>query len=114
MYGKNVYRWDGRFDVTWSGPQPVWIHMLRRCGERRLRLVGAVAKEGRALPAGIRASLPAVTDLDGRLFAPHLSEVRNREQPMAGGQVRIKFRPAVPWVADALQASRDDRAALTD
>jgi tRNA(Ile)-lysidine synthase len=114
VYGNHLYRWDGRFDVTWSGSQPVWIHMLKRCGARRLRLAGAVAKEGQTLPASIRASLPAVTDLDGRLFAPHVFETPNSERPLEGGQFRIEFRPAVPWVADALRASRDDRAVLTD
>jgi tRNA(Ile)-lysidine synthase len=114
LRSQGVSRWDGRFDVTWSGAQPAWIHMLERRGERRLRLTGVAAKASMALPAGIRASLPAVTDLDGRLFAPHLSDTWTSRRPLEAGLFHIEFRPAVPWVADAFRASRDDRAATTD
>ncbi|WP_051284997.1 tRNA lysidine(34) synthetase TilS [Nisaea denitrificans] len=114
LRSQGVSRWDGRFDVTWSGAQPAWIHMLERRGERRLRLTGAAAKTSVALPAGIRASLPAVTDLDGRLFAPHLSDTWTSRRPLEAGLFHIEFRPAVPWVADAFRASRDDRAVTND
>lgn len=114
LCGQHMSRWDGRFDVTWTGAQPAWIHMLTRRGERRLRLAGTVGESSMALPAGIRASLPAVTDLDGRLFAPHLSETRTSQRPLEADLFQIEFRPAVPWVADAFRASRDDRAAMND
>lgn len=114
LRSQGMSRWDGRFDITWSSAQPAWIHMLTRRGERRLRLAGAAVKASTALPAGIRASLPAVTDLDGRLFAPHLSDRWTSQRPMEAGLFQIEFRPAVPWVADAFRASRDDRAAMND
>ncbi len=114
LCGQRLSRWDGRFDVTWSGAQPVWIHMLTGKGERRLRLTGTVVKASKALPVSIRASLPALTDLDGRLFAPHLSETWTSQRPLEAGLFQIEFRPAVPWVADAFRASRDDRAAMND
>jgi len=114
LRSQGMSRWDGRFDITWSGAQPAWIHMLTRRGERRLRLAGAAVKASTALPAGIRASLPAVTDLDGRLFAPHLSDRWTSQRPLEAGLFQIEFRPAVPWVADAFRASRDDRAATND
>lgn len=114
LYGQRMSRWDGRFDITWSGGQPAWIHMLERKGERRLRLTGAAGKTSMALPAGIRTSLPAVTDLDGRLFAPHLSDTWTSQRPLEAGLFHIEFRPAVPWVADAFRAGRDDRVATND
>ena len=114
LCGQGMSRWDGRFDVSWSGVQPVWIHMLARKGERRLRLSGSMGKPGLALPVGVRASLPAVTDLDGRLFAPHLSDTWTSLRPLEAGLFHIEFRPAVPWVANAFRASRDDRAATND
>lgn len=114
LCGQRLSRWDGRFDVTWSGKRPVWIHMLTRRGERRLRLTGTVVEAAKDLPVSIRASLPAVTDLDGRLFAPHLSETRTSQRPLEAGLFQIEFRPAVPWVADAFRVSRDDRAATND
>ena len=114
LYGQSMSRWDGRFDITWSGGQPVWIHMLERKGERRLRLTGTAVKASAALPADIRTSLPAVTDLDGRLFAPHLSDTWTSQRPLGAGLFQIEFRPAVPWIADAFRASRDDRAVTND
>lgn len=107
-------RWDGRFDVEWSGTQPVWIHMLTGKGERRLALSGAARKPSVVLPIGVRTSLPALTDLDGRLFAPHLSEAWTSQRPLEADLFRIEFRPAVPWVAEAFRVSRDDRAAAND
>ena len=114
LLGQGMSRWDGRFDVSWSGAQPVWIHMLGRKGERRLQLSGGLGKPAHTLPVGVRASLPAVTGLDGRLFAPHLSETWTSLRPLEAGLFHIEFRPAVPWVANAFRASRDDMAATND
>ncbi|MEO9900949.1 tRNA lysidine(34) synthetase TilS [Nisaea sp.] len=114
LCGQQLSRWDGRFDVTWAGAQPAWIHMLTRKGERRLRLTGTVGGSFTVVPASVRASLPAVTDLDGRLFAPHFPDTWTSQRPLEADLFHIEFRPAVPWVADAFRASRDDRVATND
>ena len=114
LHGPVEKRWDGRFDVVWSGAEPVWIHMLTGRGERRLQLSGATRNPSVVLPIGIRTSLPALTDLDGRLFAPHLSDAWTSQRPLEADLFRIEFRPTVPWVAEAFRVSRDDRAATND
>ncbi|WP_193188448.1 tRNA lysidine(34) synthetase TilS [Nisaea sediminum] len=103
-------RWDGRFDVIWREDRPAWVHMLTRAGDRRLRRLRPPAGSALALPESVRCSLPAVTDLDGRLFAPHFPETWTDAAQSEDGRLQIEFRPAVPWVADAFRASRDDRA----
>jgi tRNA(Ile)-lysidine synthase len=106
----SVLRWDGRFDVTWREDRPAWVHMLTRDGDRRLRRLRHPAGPAPALPESVRCSLPAVTDLDGRLFAPHFPETWTDAAQSKDGRLQIEFRPAVSWVADAFRASRDDRA----
>ncbi|WP_420406181.1 tRNA lysidine(34) synthetase TilS [Nisaea sp.] len=103
-------RWDGRFDIAWLADRPAWVHMLTREGERRLRRLRHPGRPAAVLPACIRSSLPAVTDLDGRLIAPHFPESRTSVAQSVDGRLQIEFRPAVPWVADAFRVSRDDRA----
>jgi len=103
-------RWDGRFDIVWRGDRPAWIHMLTREGERRLRRARPFGRPAESLPECVRSSFPAVTDLDGRLIAPHFPESVTDAAQSEDGRLQIEFRPAVPWVADALRASRDDRA----
>lgn len=107
-------RWDGRFDVTWRGDRPAWVHMLTPKGEHRLRRLTAPARPDPALPKSVRCSLPVVTDLDGRLFAPHFCESWTGVPHLNDGRLEMEFRPAVPWVADAFRAGRDDRAGAKD
>ncbi|UUX48779.1 tRNA lysidine(34) synthetase TilS [Nisaea acidiphila] len=107
-------RWDGRFDVTWQGDRPAWVHMLTRDGERRLRRLITPAGLEIGLPQSVRCSLPVVTDLDGRLFAPHFCETWTGAPRSNDGSLQVEFRPAVPWVAQAYRSGRDDRVGVRD
>lgn len=106
-----VQLWDGRFEVSWRGDEPAWLHMLTRSGDRRLRHLECSSDSEPMLPQSIRTSMPAVTDLDGRVFAPHFCESWNTGSSRESGLLKIEFCPAVPWVAEAFRASKDDRAA---
>lgn len=106
--------WDGRFQVRWAGFLPAWIHMRRREGDRRLLRLGVGDARERALPQRIRTALPVVTDLDGRLFAPHFPEVWTDLSSQQDNPFQIEFCPAVRWVAKAFWASRDDSGVLKD
>lgn len=106
--------WDGRFMIQWRGVRPGWVHMLQRSGDHRLKRLGGYDAVAANLPQSVRTALPAVTDLDGRLFAPHFPESRAESSCSQDNPLQIEFHPVVSWVAEALRSCGDDSGAMKD
>ena len=92
------YIWDGRFCVAVAGAAVPPGTVLRALGEDGWRAVaaelGSRAKPLRSLMLPpVRATLPALCDLDGVAHVPHLTYRRQGVDPDSVKVVSVSFRP---------------------
>ncbi len=85
--------WDGRFRLTLPANAPPGL----RLGALGGAAAPAIAADGRgALPAAVRATLPALSDDRGVVAVPQLGYVRSDVAEGTGLGVSLLFRPSRP------------------
>jgi len=88
-----VVRWDGRFSLTLPAAAPAGL-MLGALGADAALL--APGKGPPAMPAAMRATLPALRDGSGVAAVPHLDYLRPDSGLDAASMLAVKFRPTRP------------------
>lgn len=87
--------WDGRFRLRLHGgaPNHIWLGPL---GDNGWAQICADRPELRrsSLPAAVRRTLPALSDLDGAVRVPHLCYRREPLRDRSFAAAEIAFRPA--------------------
>ncbi|EDP62231.1 Predicted ATPase of the PP-loop superfamily implicated in cell cycle control [alpha proteobacterium BAL199] len=93
-------RWDCRFEIENPTSSPVRVGVCGGEGWRRWRRTAqSSALAGRPMVAhAARLALPAVLDLDGGIGLPHLVHSAPAPSGWVGEDVRIRFRPTVPFL----------------
>lgn len=92
--------WDGRFEIENPTAAPVRVGVCGDEGWRRWRRTEQSRRiaAGSTVPYAARLALPAVVDLDGGIGLPHLVHSAPAPSGWVGENVRIRFRPTVPFL----------------